>query len=172
MKPAWDPVSYRSKRYLENLLGFGLMAVMVLIFFVYVDRLTISAERASVQQTLSILRQGVQVFMFSKMVDSRQRDFAEYANGNPFALLSRMPEHYAGEYSARDGEQVPAGHWYFDLDSRQAVYRFRNRPLWNEADGDREIRLSLQYAPASNPLPLRLLEVATGNTLAKQQGTD
>lgn len=173
MTASWDLVSYRGKRYLENLLGLGLIVVLALIFFVYVDRLVISAERASVQQTLSILRQGVQVFMFSKMIEDGRRDFAKYRDGNPFALLSRMPRDYAGEYSARDGAQVPAGRWYFELDSRQAVYRFMHRPWWSGETGGREIRLRLEYLPAEgDPLPLKLLEVEAGKTIAKEKSTN
>lgn len=155
----WDPVSYRSKRYLENLLGLGLIAVLVLIFFGYINRLAIAAEEAGVQQTLSILRQGVQIFMFSKMIDGDRR-FEKYDHGNPFAMLSKTPEDYAGEYSARDGLRVPAGRWYFELDNRQAVYRFMNAPLWEDQAGKKEIRLSLRFEPAAdNALPLKLREV-------------
>lgn len=167
MKPLWDPVSYRSKRYLENLLGLGLIAVLVLIFFVYVNRLAIDVEQAGVQQTLSVLRQGVQVFMLSKIIDGERR-FEKYGNGNPFAMLSKTPEDYAGEYSARDGMRVPAGRWYFEPDSRQAVYRFMNAPLWEEEAGKKEIRLSLRFEPAAgNALPLKLREVP-GHLSAEQ----
>lgn len=156
----WDPVSYRSKRYLESLLGLGLIAVLVLIFFVYANRLAKSAEEAGVQQTLSTLRQGVQIFMFSKMIDGEQR-FEKYDNGNPFAMLSKTPEDYAGEYSARDGLRVPPGRWYFELDSRQAVYRFVNAPLGKDGTGKKEIRLSLRFEPGEgNALPLKLREVS------------
>lgn len=159
MKALWDPVSYRSKRYLENLLGLGVIAVLLLIFFVYVDRLATDVEQAGVQQTLSVLRQGVQVFMLSKMIDGERR-FEKYDNGNPFAMLLKTPEDYAGEYSARDGLRLPAGRWYFELDTRQAVYRFMNAPLWKDETGEKEIRLSLRFEPAEgNALPLKLREV-------------
>lgn len=158
MKALWDPVSYRSKRYLENLLGLGLVAVLVSIFFVYVSRLVVSTERSAVQQTLSVLRQGVQVFMLSKVIDGDRR-LEKYDHGNPFAMLSQTPEDYAGEYSARDGLRVPAGNWYFELDSRQAVYRFMNAPLWKDQTGKKEIRLSLRFEPAAgDALPLKLRE--------------
>ncbi|HEX7028056.1 MAG TPA: hypothetical protein VF268_12505 [Gammaproteobacteria bacterium] len=173
MRATWDFVSYRGKRYLENLLGLGIIVVLALIFFGYVNRLVISAEQATVQQTLSILRQSVQMYMFSKMLEEEQGDFAKYDGGNPFAMLAQVPRDYAGEYSAQDGVQVPAGRWYFDLDSRQAVYRFMNQPLRNEEAGSREIRLSLQYVRRpGNPLPLRLVQVETDKTMVKQKGTN
>jgi hypothetical protein len=153
----WDPVSYRGKRYLENLLGLGLIAALLLIFFVYINRLAIAAEEAGVQQSLSILRQGVQIFMLGKMIDGERR-FEKYDNGNPFAMLPKAPADYAGEYSARDGRQVPDGRWYFELDSRQAVYRFMNKPFWKDGTGEKEIRLSLRFEPAEGPLPLKLRE--------------
>lgn len=160
MRAAWDPVAYRSKRYWENLLSLGIICVLASISFAYINRLAAGVEQASVQRTLSILRQSVQVVMVEKIISGDWREFERYDDGNPFAMFAQMPGRYAGEYTARDGLQVPAGRWYFELDSRQAVYRFMNQLPWDET-GKKEIRLSLQFEPAGgNALPLKLLEVS------------
>ena len=47
------------------------------------------------------------------------------AGANPMRLLSERPDNYLGEVDGVPPENLPPGHWYFDLASRELVYLVR-----------------------------------------------
>jgi hypothetical protein len=113
----------RAKRYLEWLISGLLIGVVVLILFGKLNRLAASTERESVQQTLSAVRMGIQIFIFKNMLQGKHDDLSGYENTNPMDMLSHPPGNYAGAYSAEQSVEVPSGRWYFDLSSQQLAYR-------------------------------------------------
>lgn len=147
----------RASRNFENIIGGLVILLMMSGFYFYAEKLAVAAERESIQQTLSVIRQGINVFMFHKMISGESLDFRQFRHGNPVTMLSVFPGNYAGEFSAEDAASAPAGKWFFERDSRQLVYR----PAYADALNKSELRFRLEYdVNAQNSLPLRLLEVS------------
>jgi hypothetical protein len=132
----------RAKRYFEWLISGLLIGGVLLILFSKLNQLALSVERESIQQTLSTVRMGVQIFIFKNMIEGKHRDLRSYENMNPIEMLGHPPENYAGAYSAAQSTEVPSGRWYFDLSSRELVYRMTYL-LFGDASGKTELRYRL-----------------------------
>jgi hypothetical protein len=143
----------RSKRWLERLIALILASIMVLVFFGYVDKISVAAERESVQQCLSSLQVGIQFFILSDMVNGRLADMRSYENTNPmqFQDQSKLPVNYAGEFNSEEAAVIAAGLWYYDKSANQLVYRVSHYPLY-EGDIRKELRYRLQLSGAANDL--------------------
>jgi hypothetical protein len=132
-----------------------------LVFFGQVEKISVIAERESVQQCLSSLRVGIQFFILSDMVNGKAADMRVYEDTNPmqFQDQTKLPVNYAGEFSAEEAAAVAAGRWYYDTTARQLVYRVSHYPLY-EGDTRKELRYRLRSSDTADDLySLRLSAV-------------
>jgi hypothetical protein len=143
----------RSKRWLERLIALVLASIMVLVFFTQIEKISVVAERESVQQCLSSLRVGIQFFILGDMVNGKTADMRAYEDTNPmrFQELEKLPVNYAGEFSAEEAAAIATGRWYYDTTARQLVYRVAHYPLY-EGDTRKELRYRLQFSDAADDL--------------------
>lgn len=146
----------KSKRWLERLIALILASIMVLVFFERVERISIVAERESVQQYLSTARVGVQMFVLADIVNGKAADMRAYENTNPMRFYSELPSNYAGEFSTEEAANVRSGQWYYDTSVNQLVYRVSHYPLY-EGDARRELRYRLRFS--DDIFSLRLVEL-------------
>jgi hypothetical protein len=145
----------KSKRWLERLIALILASIVVLVFFERVEKISIVAERESVNQYLSTTRVGIQMFVLEDIVRGRVADIRSYENTNPMRFYKALPSNYAGELNARDAANIKAGQWFYDTSSNQLVYRISHYPLY-ENDARRELRYRLRFA--DDIFSLRLVE--------------
>lgn len=148
----------KSKRWLERLVALILVLILVSVFFVRVEKISIVAERESVQQCLSSIRVGVQMFVLSDVMRGRIADMRAYENANPMRLQDqeKLPVNYAGEFSAEEAAGLRGGQWYYDTTAGQLVYRVSHYPLY-EGDARRELRYRLRFS--DDIFSLRLVEL-------------
>lgn len=152
--------SEKSKRWLEWMIALILVSIVVLVFFQKIQKVVIVAERESVNQCLSSIRVGIQLFILSDIVRGKVADMRAYENSNPIQFQKEPPPNYAGEFGAEEAANVRDGQWYYDTSANQLVYRVSHYPLFNN-DYRKELRYRLQFSESgdNNPLKLRLLAV-------------
>jgi hypothetical protein len=143
----------RGKRWLERLIALILVLVVVLVFFAQVEKISVVAERESVQQCLSSLRLGIQFFILTDMVNGKTADIRVYEDTNPmqFQDQAKLPVNYAGEFNAQEAAAVGAGRWYYDKTANQLVYRVSHYPLY-EGDVRTELRYRLRFSDVADDL--------------------
>lgn len=148
----------KSKRWLERLVALILASILVLVFFERVEKISIIAERESVQQCLSSIRVGVQMFVLTDVARGRIADMRAYENTNPMRLQdqTKLPMNYAGEFGSAEAAELGNGQWYYDTTAGQLVYRVSHYPLY-EGDARRELRYRLRFS--DDIFSLRLVEL-------------
>jgi general secretion pathway protein G len=149
----------KSKRWLERLIALIMASIMVLVFFERVEKLTLIAERESVNQYLSTTRVGIQMFVLDDIVRGKLADIRTYENTNPMRFYQELPSNYVGEFSAEAAASVKPGQWYYDTTARKLVYRVSHYPLY-EGDRRKELRYRLHASATGSALSsLSLIEV-------------
>lgn len=154
-------VSEKSKRWLERLIALILVSILVLVFFGRIEKISVIAERESVQQCLSSMRVGIQMFVLTDITRGRVADMRAYENANPMRFQDRekLPLNYAGEMNAAEAAALGRGLWYYDTSAGHLVYRVSHYPLY-EGDTRRELRYRLRFSEAQGDIfSLRLLEL-------------
>ncbi|MBA3581094.1 MAG: hypothetical protein H0W44_01435 [Gammaproteobacteria bacterium] len=117
----------RSEKYLQYALGFLLAGMVTWAMLSRLQSLEKEIELSGIDQTLSLLRQGLQIYHFRKMLEHAE---VLPQNSNPFNALQVAPIHYAGEY-ASSSDAIPGGQWYFDLSKQYVVYRFKQTDFFH-----------------------------------------
>lgn len=154
----------KSKRWLERLIALILVSAVVLAFYGRAQRIFVVVERESVQQFLSSVRLGIQIFVLTDIARGRVADMRAYNHTNPMRLQDqeKLPVNYAGELDVEAATGVSGGQWYYDKSVGQLVYRVMHYPLF-ENDDRRELRYSLQFSNiAGDAFSLHLIEVKAG----------
>lgn len=96
-----------------------LLAVAVNRLLPYIDE----AERIAVLTVEGQLRSSLVLEAARRIVRGQSASISELEGSNPIKLLLEPPKNYVGELRFDRGDEVPAGHWYFDQRSLQLVYR-------------------------------------------------
>lgn len=100
-----------------------------------------AAEKTAMERTVSALEFGLRYEMASRMASGMHWDKAELARSNPVQWLERRPENYLGELQEAPGEAQGRGNWYFDVVTREMVYRVRLDGHFRPArKGSKELR--------------------------------
>ena len=81
------------------------------------------AERIAVLRVEGQLRSSLVLEAARRIVRGQSASISELEGSNPIKLLLEPPKNYVGELRFDRGDEVPAGHWYFDQRSLQLVYR-------------------------------------------------
>ncbi len=101
-----------------------LIAIMMVVFFSYLDDTEREFERASVLQTKKIIDSALAVVFATYAVNNRLNELNDLNGGNPFLFLKEyqmLPPAYAGELD-RDPAVGQAARWYYLSDRKMVVY--------------------------------------------------
>ena len=142
---AWITQNF-GNRYYQYLIAALMIGICYTVFFFYAEKLSVSAERELVNQTISIMRRGLQIHMFNQMITGEKIDYRKFANGNPMNFLDSTPANYIGESREADIADRKPGFWFFDLDAKELVYR----PLYKKSlrsPKKHELRLAIVFQP-------------------------
>ena len=142
---------YFANRYFQYLICGLIAGVCWAVFFSYTERLSASTEKELINHTLSILRRGVQVYIFEQMITGRKVDYEKYHHSNPMNMLMPPPNNYIGEWKGEEVKNRKPGFWYFELETNQLVYRpfYRDALEYPEKE---ELRVMVVFNPEQNDL--------------------
>ncbi len=118
-----------------------IVAILVIIFFRYVDDTQVELERQSILQTKRIIDSSLAVAFAGYAVKGRLDDLNQLDGGNPFLILEQfelLPPAYHGEFEGDFAADQEPG-WYYLKQRRQVVYKSRF------AGGDHYYSLRLDY---------------------------
>jgi len=104
-----------------------LIAILIVVFFSYVDKLRENTERASISRTRSIINSSLAVVFATYAVQGRLDDLNDLEGANPFTFLREyklVPSTYVGEIDHGLNDQLAPG-WYYLKGFRQAGYKSR-----------------------------------------------
>lgn len=119
-----------------------LIAIMMVIFFSYVEDTERELERTSVLQTRKIIDSSLRVVFATYAARNRLHELNDLDGGNPFVFLKEyqmLPPAYVGE-SDHDlsADEIPG--WYYLRHRKLVAYR----PKFNELDSYFTIVLNYQ----------------------------
>jgi general secretion pathway protein G len=117
-----------------------LLTLGLLYFFSYHEEL---GESTAVSLTLRNMRSGLRYRMAAMAIKQGVEDYRPLLGENPVNWLEKPPDGYVGE---RYGEVVAAerGIWYFDLQTRQLVYRPHHQ-RYLQGNGGKSERTELRF---------------------------
>ena len=101
-----------------------IIAILVVIFFRYVDETRIALERESVLQTKRVIDSALAVAFARHAVDRKLDELNRLDGGNPFAFLEEyqmLPAAYRGEIDNGSLAGLDPG-WYYDSGSGYVIY--------------------------------------------------
>lgn len=101
------------------------------------------AEKTAMEQTAGAVRSALTIQMSGLAARGRMEEIRKLASINPMVLLTELPNNYAGEYYGAP-DDVPAGHWYFDLKSRQLVYLVRYGTHFQSDQQEKTVRYQIR----------------------------
>ena len=114
--------------------GFTFLEMTLVVIFVMVlyvvamDRLMPlrgDAEAAAAATIVGASRSALGLEVAARILDAGPDSVVALEGTNPMRLLTEVPDNYLGEVSGVDPANLPDGHWYFDLGSRELVYLVR-----------------------------------------------
>jgi hypothetical protein len=143
-----------------------LIAIMIVIFFSYVDDAEKELERASMLQTRKIINGALTVVFATYATRNRLHQLNDLDGSNPFVFLKEyqmLPANYVGE-TEHDLSAEEAPGWYYLRHRRLVVYHSK----FNELDSYFTIVLNYQdtdksgsFEPATDKFEsLQFVEVA------------
>jgi hypothetical protein len=68
------------------------------------------------------LRSSVNLKVAELALENRFRELAALAGENPMDLLAAKPQNYRGVLDRPGTQEIEAGNWYFDKNSKEVVY--------------------------------------------------
>lgn len=133
--------------------GFTLLELAVVVVIIgtlflfsyqkYLD-LLIDVEKASVEQTVGVLRSAVGMKVAKMVVDGKIGELKNYEGGNPIYLLAEVPINYEGEITDPQTLGERTGIWFFDKTAKLLIYRVKNRTeFFSEVEGLYQARFKL-----------------------------
>ena len=118
-----------------------LIAILVVVFFVYVGNVQQNTERAAIIRTKGLIDSSLAIVFATYAVESRLDELSDLEGANPFEFLREyiaLPDTYQGEVETGLGSQFAPG-WYYLTKPRQVAYKSRY------LDHDLRFRLVVNY---------------------------
>lgn len=116
---------------LELLIVACVISIMAAILLNRVQFYQRMAEKAAVEQTVSVLQSVLQLRFASLIASNRLGEVDGLVEQNPMEWLAQKPVNYAGEYFDQIPDEDISGKWYFDLKTRALVYFVHNHAALN-----------------------------------------
>lgn len=142
---------------LELAVAGAVIGIIVTVFLSHMLRYQEVAEKTVMETTVINMRTGLKWRMAELMVKDRMQDLGAVAQENPIDWLAAPPANYVGQLA--DPAAAPPGSWYYDIGSRQLVYRpDRSRHLRPGPGGEKLIRFRVTATthPGENGAPPRV----------------
>ncbi|MEH6649053.1 MAG: prepilin-type N-terminal cleavage/methylation domain-containing protein [Motiliproteus sp.] len=116
--------------------------------------IVVDAEHAAFDGVSGWLQAGLNMRLSSAVAGRQPGLLTDLEGANPMRLLEGVmvpPSNYLGELDAQAAQQAEPGNWYFDLQQRVLVYRFRYREAMEgfERAADQRVGLRLKFAKRS-----------------------
>lgn len=130
------------------------LSICLAWFLVALETTQALAERTMVDVAARGMRTGLQLAVGEAMMRGRAEEVALWHGENPVRWLAPAPARYRGECSPMEAEQLPAGVWCFERESRQLIYAPRHARYLRLTRGDetREgLRLRWRVVVARDP---------------------
>ncbi len=118
-----------------------LVIILILVFFNYTSRISVTLEKTSIQQTKNIINSTLMVVFASYAVKGELERLNELNGANPFEYLEKyslLPATYRGDIGVDKSKNSKPG-WYYDGANGLAIYK----PLYD--DKDYYFRIELDY---------------------------
>jgi len=118
-----------------------LVIIFILVFFNYTNRISVSLEKTSVQQTKNIINSTLAVVFANFAVKGELERLNELNGTNPFEYLEKyslLPATYRGDIGVDKSKNSTPG-WYYDGANGLTIYK----PLYD--DKDYYFRIELDY---------------------------
>ena len=109
-----------------------LVIILILVFFNYTSRISVTLEKTSIRQTKNIINSTLMVVFASYAVKGELDRLNELNGANPFKHLenySLLPATYRGDIGV-DKLAVSVPGWYYDRANGLAIYK----PLYDDKD--------------------------------------
>ncbi len=138
-----------------TLLELTVVVVVISILFLfayqrYLD-LLVDVEKASMEQTVGILRSAVGMKVAKLILDGKVSSLKDFEGTNPVELLAEVPKNYAGESGDSQNVKKGAGFWSFDKTSGLLIYRVKNKAAFHsEIEGFDQARFRLRLVYEDN----------------------
>ncbi|MES2899206.1 MAG: type II secretion system protein [Pseudomonadota bacterium] len=84
------------------------------------------AELAGVQIIVATLQGALVVKKGSLMARGKASEIATLVDQNPMNFLTLKPHNYLGDYFSPDADELPAGNWFFERNTKTLVYLLNN----------------------------------------------
>ena len=161
--------------------GFSLFELVVFIISVAIiyayaanrfSSFPAEAERANFLAITAQLQSAISLELMTGYASGRTNSGENIVGANPMDFLLSTPSNYLGAFNSASSAELSSRSWYFDVGTRQLVYRISNNDgVYLLIDGVRietaEIRftLSAEYTQvdSNTGLPVSVLESA-GNS--------
>lgn len=134
----------RNYKRFQWLMALAVAALLFGVFMQRVTRLSAESERIAADQSVVAINTLLIQVVVKHAVRGKLNELQVYADTNPMRLveaqLGVVPANYAGEMHRTQLAQVSRGTWFFDLESRELVYRYINRP------GQLRLRLAVNFS--------------------------
>ncbi len=130
---------------LELVVSLLVVVILYGVLSVRLGGVAESAERAAMYGMLGQIRQQINVRLASFYIEGAPHKVKNLIQENPFSWISPPAKQYAGEVGEEADEKLLEGHWYFDRNTKQLVYRVqRNKHLKIEGDEQRNLKFVLK----------------------------
>jgi general secretion pathway protein G len=156
-------ITLRSSALRSSAQGFSLFELIIVISIVAVlmgfllNRVSYyqeQAEKTAMEGVLNTLESALVLQYGQILTRGKDSDVAALVQDNPMNWLQKKPRNYAGEFFEPLASSAPAGHWLFDLKSRELLYLPRNHDnLKPDKSGKPWIRFHVVSQAESSRLP-------------------
>ena len=102
-----------------------LVIVFMLVFFNYTNRISVTLEKTSIQQTKNIINSTLMVVFAGYVVKGELESLNELIGSNPFKYLETyglLPATYRGDTGV-DKSKISTPGWYYDGANGLALYK-------------------------------------------------
>jgi hypothetical protein len=111
-----------SANYLNFAISVSIVAILVAILLLAINRVNIQAETVIMDSDLSNMRWQLRELWAHRNATGQSLAFSEIEGSNPLRLLKEHPNNYRGEFA-----EPPSGGkaiWYFNIKAKRLVYVF------------------------------------------------